>query len=124
MLAHDSPKVPHTILRRRRDFLRIQKIGRRLKGRYTTILIAPSPSGNASRIGFTVSRRVGNAVVRNRVRRRLREIARLEVSALCSGFEHVVIAFPSAAQADYSALRQEVLCLLKRLGQRASPRAP
>ncbi len=65
-----------------------------------------------SRCGFSVSRRVGKAVVRNRVRRLLREIVRL--APLKPGRDLVFIARPAAATADYAALRNSVVGLLSR----------
>ena len=65
-----------------------------------------------SRYGFTVSRRVGKAVVRNRVRRLLREIIRLVT--LKPGWDIVIIARPAAATTDYNTLRKSVLHLLSR----------
>jgi ribonuclease P protein component len=60
------------------------------------------------------SKRVGGAVVRNLVRRRLREIVRRHQHELRSGIWVVVIARPAAAQASYSTLEDEWLRLAKR----------
>jgi ribonuclease P protein component len=65
-----------------------------------------------TRFAFSVSKRVGNAVKRNRVRRRLREI--LRVQPLLEGFDIVVVARPQAAEADFQSLKAEMLMLLKR----------
>jgi len=67
-----------------------------------------------SRAGFVTSKRVGEAVVRNRVRRRLREIVRRNQHELRRGAWLVVIARPSAARASYRALEDEWLRLAKR----------
>jgi len=65
-----------------------------------------------SRYGISVSKRVGNAVVRNRVKRRLREI--LRTVSLRPGWDIVFIARPAAASTDYSGLKQAVEDLLTR----------
>jgi ribonuclease P protein component len=66
-------------LRKRQDFVRIGKTGRRAGSRFFSLQIAAiSPqlrSISASRIGFTVTKKVGNAVQRNRARRRMRVLA-------------------------------------------------
>ena len=66
------------------------------------------------RVGLVTSRRLGGATVRNRVRRRLREIVRRNQHALKGGTWLVVIARPAAAQADSAALEEEWLRLARR----------
>jgi len=71
------------------------------------------PNGlSLSRYGFSVSRRVGKAVVRNRVKRLLREI--LRQAPLQPGQDIVFIARPAAATADYASLEKSVNSLLSR----------
>ena len=69
-----------------------------------------------NRVGFTVSVHIGKAVVRNRVRRRLREIYRLNESRLGRGYDMVVVARGRAAGAEYAQLERDFLCCLKKLG--------
>lgn len=74
------------------------------------------PAQPAIRVGFTVSRKVGNAVVRNRVRRRLREIAREVIPAEARpGLDYVLIGRQAALTRDFAALRRELQDALKRL---------
>jgi ribonuclease P protein component len=71
------------------------------------------PNGlTLSRYGFSVSRRVGKAVVRNRVKRRLRQI--LRAAPLKAGWDIIFIARQSAAEADYAGLKSVVERLLSR----------
>jgi ribonuclease P protein component len=65
-----------------------------------------------SRYAFAIPKRVGGAVVRNRVRRRLREI--LRSLPLTEGFDVVITVRPEAASSTFDGLRQELTTLLKR----------
>ena len=80
---------------------------------------APAPADlalPAVRVGFTVSRKVGNAVVRNRVRRRLREVAKLEIPGRArTDLDFVLVGRQAALARDFTALRQELHEALKRL---------
>ena len=66
--------------------------------------------------GFSVSKKVGNAVVRNRVRRRLREAARALGTELPRGFRAVIVARPRAAAAGYQDLALSLRRALERAG--------
>ncbi len=66
-----------------------------------------------ARVGFSVSKRVGDSVRRNRVKRRLREAIRRRLWNVAPGWDMIVIARPEAATADYEALRNEVDTLLE-----------
>ncbi len=72
-----------------------------------------------SRLGITVPARVGNAVVRNRIKRRLREIFRLNRPAIAAGWDIVVNPRAQAAEAEFLKLAREFLRLLpKEAGER------
>lgn len=66
------------------------------------------------RVGIVTSRRIGSAVVRNRVRRRLREIIRAARPRMISGLWLVVVAKPPAAKAQFSTLSDEWTQLARR----------
>tara|TARA_B100000900_G_scaffold356860_1_gene326863 strand:- start:142 stop:393 length:252 start_codon:yes stop_codon:yes gene_type:complete len=61
-----------------------------------------------TRVGLTVSRKVGNAVIRNRVKRWLREAIRHQQTQLPPGFDVVVIAYPQAADSSFNAIGREL----------------
>jgi ribonuclease P protein component len=68
-------------LRSRREFAAVQEHGRRVATRYLTVLAIPNTLGE-DRLGIIASRRLGGAVVRNRAKRRIREIFRQRSDAL------------------------------------------
>ncbi len=80
---------------------------------------APAPADidrPAVRVGFTVSRKVGNAVQRNRVRRRLREIVRQVIPAQARpDLDYVLVGRQAALKRDFDDLRQDLVAALKRL---------
>ena len=78
--------------------------------------LGPPKLGLPVRVGFTVSRKVGNAVTRNRVRRRLREVARMVIPGQArADLDYVLVGRQAALARDFSALRQELFEALKRL---------
>lgn len=88
------------------------------------VQVAPAPAdlvpsdlgGPLIRVGFTVSRKVGNAVVRNRVRRRLREIARQVIPAHArADLDYVLVGRQAALGREFAMLRADLLQALKRL---------
>lgn len=99
-------------LRRSPDFQAVQRGGRRHPGRLLVGILRRSGSPGA-RFGLAVSRKVGNAVVRNRVKRLLREAIR-HLRHEVDGVDVVFIALPSSAGADGPALRDEVAKVLSR----------
>ena len=78
------------------------------------VLIARSNSATLSRFGFSVGRRVGGAVIRNKVKRRLREAARQ--AQVQNGWDLVVIVRKKGSSADFHMLRQSMNNLMKRAG--------
>jgi len=100
-------------LRKHAQYCRVQSKGRRIGGKFVLVIFAPS-SFLSVRFGLTVSKRVGNAVVRNKVKRRLRDILRHHKTVL-GGLDVVWIARQEAAKASYKDLQQDVLMLMERI---------
>lgn len=102
-------------LRERERFEQVRRQGSCWTDRL--IVLCALPNGLArSRFGFSVSRRVGNAVVRNRLKRRLREIVRLQREGIALGWDVVFIARPPTARADYREIERAVGRLLRQAG--------
>jgi ribonuclease P protein component len=98
----------HARLRKRGEYLRVQGVGRRHHTEHFVVLTAPGAREGSSRVGITVSTRVGNAVVRNRVKRMLREILRISWRRIAPPADVVVIAKPNAAQASHDTAATEL----------------
>ncbi len=81
------------------------------------VMIMMPTQGPASRIGFIVSKKVGGAVTRNRVRRRLRELFR-QLPARPVGMDIVVIARHHAARVDFDTLRQAMQYAMGKASQK------
>ena len=97
-----------------REFERVRKEGHAVRGELLMLSVLPVDGEKRFRVGLITSRRVGGAVARNRVRRRLREIVRRNQHALKGGIWFVVIARRLAAQTDSAALEAEWLRLARR----------
>jgi len=95
-------------LLRRADFERVYEQGRRHFGVHMTVFYLRRPEGDGLRVGFTVSRALGGAVERNRMRRRLRECVRLCRPSAFPAVDLVINPKKSLLTADFSDLQKEV----------------
>lgn len=80
------------------------------------VVYARRSKRQGNRIGYTVSNKLGHAVVRNRIRRRLREIYRLHEGEFLRGTDLVIVARARAASADYRQLEHALLSACGKLG--------
>jgi len=102
------------------EFGRVKGQGTTERGRYLVVGSAKVKEERLFRAGFITPKHIGTAVVRNRIRRRLRDILRTHQTRLRAGLWLVVVARPYAANATYQELKDEWL----RLAERASILAP
>ena len=80
------------------------------------VLYARRNRTGTNRVGITVSKKLGHAVVRNRVRRRLREVYRLNEEKFTPGWDIVVVARSRCIKADFGKLTQAYLSLAEKAG--------
>lgn len=115
-------------LRRRREFLRVQRGGRKVHTRFFLVFVAPTPRSVARaealegrprlpgpRLGVTVTRKVGKAVKRNRIKRLVREAFRRERASLPTGVDMVWVAKRDAVDSTLDAVLQDMRTLSARL---------
>ena len=100
----------------RKDFLRMSQ-GRRIHSKSFVIQSRNRAEDLSVRVGFTCSKKVGNAVSRNRAKRRLREIARLVLPILgLPGYDYVLIGRASVTSSmDFEAMKKELVDALQKL---------
>jgi len=92
------------------EFRRIYHKGKSAAAPYLVVYCQKNRQ-KKSRLGVTVTTKLGGAVVRNQVRRRLREIYRLNRDKLLPGYDLILVARVRAAKAPYQALNKEFLTL-------------
>jgi ribonuclease P protein component len=98
-------------LLKRREYLRVQRGGRKVHLRDLLVLVKKG----RKRFGVTVTKKVGNAVGRNRIKRLVREVWRREKDRLPDGREMVFVARKSAAKMTYDQLRRQFEELVRKL---------
>jgi ribonuclease P protein component len=103
-------------LKLNREFSQVRREGHSIRGTLLTLGVLRVEQEKAFRVGFVTSRRIGGAVMRNRVRRKLREIVRRRQHELLPGVWFVVIAQPASAAADWATLENEWRKLARRAG--------
>lgn len=110
---------PLTRLTKRSEFLAVNA-GRRVPMPGFVLLVRPRGDGDETvRVGFTVTKKIGNAVVRNRMKRRLRALAReLLPAGGIGGADHVLIGRQGGVERPYATLRDELAKALNKAQRR------
>jgi ribonuclease P protein component len=116
-------------LKRRADFLRVAASGRKAATPGLVLQAAANPQdcapGPAIRVGFTASRRVGGAVIRNRAKRRLRAAAAAVLPQHGRPqTDYVLIARAGTAERPFAALVADLRSALRRIGTAGTPTPP
>ena len=100
---------------RSKDFDRVFRQGRSVSSRELVLYVLRNKR-HEMRVAFCVSKKLGGAVVRNRLRRRLREVYRLNCNKLDGECDLILLARMATLKADFAQLTQSFLALAKQLG--------
>ena len=102
-----AAKAPQRLLKRA-QFLAVRR-GEKRRGRLFLVEVLDRGDGGAPRVGYTVTRKVGNAAVRNRVRRRLKEAVRTGAAVgMKPGHDYVIVGREDVLAAPFEQLRAEL----------------
>ncbi len=108
---------PERRVRKRPEFQQIQAKGRRVSSPHFVWIVARSDTPRASRLGVTVSKKVGNSVRRSRIKRLLREAFRLEQGMLPDGYDLVIICKKDHPEFDLQMVQGEWQSVAKRINK-------
>jgi len=103
---HQYPKSAR--LRSSAEFRRVYQEGRKFSGPLFAAFYRRVADGAPPRVGFTTPRAIGGAVVRNRIKRRLREVVRMRLASVAAGWEVVFNPRRAAMEAEFQRLEAEV----------------
>lgn len=107
-------------LRSQQDFVRMRRTGRAWRHPFLILSVAPNELGH-NRYGFVISKALGTAVARNRVRRVLREVVRHTHPNITSGHDIVFIARGPIAKQPYEAVSDAVVTTIQQAGLWSPP---
>jgi ribonuclease P protein component len=95
-------------LRKRAEFLAVRR-GEKRRGRFFLLEVLERGDQDAARVGFTVTKKVGNAVVRNRIRRRLKEAVRVHaVGDMQRGNDYVIVGREDVLAGPFAEIKTEL----------------
>ena len=102
-------------LKKNKDFSRVYRRGTSKADHFLVLYVFDREDGEANRFGVSVSKKTGNSVVRHKIKRRLKEIYRLNEDAFSKGHDFVVIGRRGAVEASYAELEKSLKRLMIKL---------
>jgi ribonuclease P protein component len=105
---------PLNIIKKNKEYRKIYYRGKSYADRYVVLYVLKNDF-KICRFGFTVSKKIGNAVVRNRIKRLFKEICRLNLENIPVGFDYIIIARREIVHLNYRQIENSLLRLLKKV---------
>ncbi len=115
----DETFAPSERIRKQKDFFHLYKEGKRYRGKYFTLIYLSSAS-SVSRMAVVVSKKVGNAVKRNKIKRWIRTLFRRNKSLLKHPIDIVIIIKKEILEASWPKLREDYFTAIKSISKNNS----
>lgn len=105
-------------LRNRSDFQKVYRFGKSMANRQFAVYYWKRDDGEPGpfRLGISVSKKIGNAVVRNRLRRLIKEIVRLHSDSIKQNYDFIIIVRKGALDLDFHGLKKSIAHVLRKSG--------
>ncbi|EFI41689.1 MULTISPECIES: ribonuclease P protein component [Peptoniphilus] len=107
-------KIKDCYLKKNIDFQRVYA-KRNINGNKNLTVFFKKNGLDNKRVGFTITKKIGNAVIRNKIKRRLREIYRLNFDILPEGYDYVFVVKKTCVDLSYKELEKSFIHLSKKL---------
>ena len=107
------------LIKKNKDYKKIYNRGISLANRYAVIFAMENQLGY-SRFGYSVSKKIGKAVVRNKVKRRLKEISKNYVDRLAGGYDYIIIARKGIEKLDFYQIKNNMENLVYRINKKTA----
>jgi ribonuclease P protein component len=101
-------------LAKREDFNKIYRYGKSVANHQFVLYYLPQPKLEHFRLGVSVSKKIGNAVVRNRLRRMMKEIIRLKKELMMPHHDYILIARKPSSEMDYQAMEKSIYHVVRK----------
>ncbi len=101
------------LIKRNSEFIEVYRRGKTVAGKYTVLYFCPNKE-IIIKAGVSASKKVGNSVLRHRLKRIYKEIFRLNYQQIKTGFNLVIVVRKAAVMADYDDLNKDILFMLKK----------
>jgi ribonuclease P protein component len=101
-------------LTKREDFNKVYRYGKSMANQQFVLYYLAQPGVEEFRLGVSVSKKVGNAVVRNRLRRMMKEIVRLNKEKMTPHYDYILIARKPVLEMDYQAMEKSIFHVIRK----------